>query len=1122
MTDSDGKPMQAQQAAQPELAYEHNGQRVAASRFYEIACDPRRSVAVEACAGAGKTWMLVSRIVRALLESDGVGSRACRPHEILAITFTKKAAGEMRERLHEWLEKFAHSNDEVLRKELALRGMSEGQADAAVPRLRALYRNMLEGGRPVQIRTFHSWFAALLRIAPLALLQELDLPASYELLEDDSRAVKLVWRRFFNAVVADESARADYEALVASHGRSQAGAALEAALSKRVEFVLADAGGHVEDAVQTFAMRYPSMATYDAPTDALNGDIARHRWMAWSSALGSESNKTPKTAAAAIVDAFEGIGANDLRARLTALKKAIFIATEDRLKANLAKFEAAQQAEQELASICAAQAQHDAWIHQQRMTRLTRLLVSEFAALKRERGWVDMNDIERAAQTMLSNSALSGWVQERLDAQVKHLLIDEFQDTNPLQWHSIHAWLSGYGGAASDAPKVFLVGDPKQSIYRFRRAEPQVFIAAKAFIAQTLGGDTLSCDHTWRNATRVIGLVNDVMNAAQDSGEFDGFRDHTTQMKMPGVIGKLPQIARDGDAQEPVETAEATNEDSGWRDSLTTPRVLPEEKLSTLECRQAAQWIDGKIASGVKPGEIMVLARRRSKLALMQDELRALHLPTQQPEKNDLAHVAEAQDVLALLDVLVSNSHDLSLARTLRSPIFGATDDDLVWIAQARRKELSRDPDSSRSWFDIVTSHVDSDEALPAVISNAGKKMLAWKSLLQRLPPHDALDAIYESGDLIARYASAAPDAMRESVLANLRALLAASLRVDAARYATPYGFVRAVRSGLVEASAVAAADAVRLLTVHGAKGLEAKIVLMLDTDSGPGKADSMSALIVWPGASAVPTKFVFMVREKSPPACATEAFAEEKAARQREELNALYVAMTRAREELVISSSAPHVKPASSWWRRLEAVCDPIEPGSIDESSAPDAEVRSAYELRVLPNLSAEGAERADGSNKGADIDEPEVSSTEALVGMAAHKLLEWSDAKGAFNDRQIASIRKEFRLDASQASLAVSIAIRILSGEGAWAWDTTIIDWGGNEVALIHEGQSLRMDRLVRRRDTGHWWVLDYKSRWRPDLDAELVDQLTTYRDAVRAAHPDTVVQAAFLGGDGRFHTL
>ena len=202
-------------------AYQCNGQPVSSEAFYAIACDPRRSVAVEACAGSGKTWMLVSRIVRALLE-DGQSNGDVKPHEILAITFTKKAAGEMRERLDAWLKDFAHADDDTLQRELEIRGVKLDvssqnglQPTKDVRKQRSnLYRAVLASGRSVQIRTFHSWFAALLRNAPVAVLVRLGLQVNYELLEDDAPARALVWRRFYAALVADESLRADFESAV--------------------------------------------------------------------------------------------------------------------------------------------------------------------------------------------------------------------------------------------------------------------------------------------------------------------------------------------------------------------------------------------------------------------------------------------------------------------------------------------------------------------------------------------------------------------------------------------------------------------------------------------------------------------------------------------------------------------------------------------------------------------------------------------------------------------------------------------------------------------------------------------------------------------------------------------
>ena len=153
-------------------AYAFNGQPCSREAFYAAACDPQRPVVVQACAGAGKTWMLVSRIVRALLAG-------AQPHEILAITFTKKAAGEMRERLQEWLHEFAAADDTKLQKELEIRGISSQIGQQPSQNLRKLlsnlYQQSLQSSRPVQIRTFHSWFAALLGSAPLAVVEALVL-----------------------------------------------------------------------------------------------------------------------------------------------------------------------------------------------------------------------------------------------------------------------------------------------------------------------------------------------------------------------------------------------------------------------------------------------------------------------------------------------------------------------------------------------------------------------------------------------------------------------------------------------------------------------------------------------------------------------------------------------------------------------------------------------------------------------------------------------------------------------------------------------------------------------------------------------------------------------------------
>ncbi|MDP3606196.1 MAG: UvrD-helicase domain-containing protein, partial [Polaromonas sp.] len=948
-----------------------------------------------------------------------------------------------------------------------------------------LYQRILETGRAVQIRTFHSWFAALLRSAPLALLQQQGLPLNYELLEDDAPARALVWRRFYAALVEQPDLKADFEVVVQTYGRFQADKALQAALDKRTEFALGDATGVVENSVQHFTAQFTEFGGLDEPEELLTTNRF-HRQTLRDAAVALARASAP-TFAAKGVELEQALSAGDMQGAFTALLTEK--GTPRKFGEKIVGIEQVRVAQELVLRVLAARQQHDAWQYQQSMARLARLLIAEFSALKQERGWVDMNDIETAALTLLGDELLSGWVQQRLDARIRHLLIDEFQDTNPLQWQALWSWLSAYGGAGT-APSVFIVGDPKQSIYRFRRAEPQVFKAAQQFVRQGLDGELLSCDHTRRNAQRVIATVNVAMGAARDADGYDGFREHSTESPEAGAVGRLPAIPRS------KEDEAASTELGGWRDSLTTPREIPEETLRTLEARQAAAWISQQIAAGLKPEEVMVLSRKRAGLLPLQDELRALHIPAVVGEKTALIDCCEVQDIVALLDVLVSPQHDLSMARALKSPLFGVDDDALVQIALQRAE-------TGWSWFDVLQK----SERLPHAVHGLGPVLMSYKHWLDAFPPHDALQAIYQHGDVLAKFAAAAPDAQRASVLANLRALLAVALQLDGGRYATPYAFVRALKAGGQLAPATVSDEAVRLLTIHGAKGLEAEAVLLLDTDTLERNADSMGVLVDWPGAEVAPKKFVFLVSETRPPACAVETLAEEQAARRREELNALYVALTRARHTLVLSSITPHREPADSWWRRLDRLLDevPVPPAQALDGGTARA-LDFLPELPAAPVLAAPAAIEVV-----ADAD-----SDLARIGKAMHRLLEW----GSLAPPQLRAVVREFRLSPAQGQQAAERARSILAGAGAWAWNEDVMAWQGDEVELFHAGQLLRLDRLVQRRDAGHeghWWVLDYKSNAAPQRLPELVATLQAYRAAVQALHPGHTVKAAFLTPQG-----
>ena len=486
----------------------------------------------------------------------------------------------------------------------------------------------------------------------------------------------------------------------------------------------------------------------------------------------------------------------------------------------------------------------------------------------------------------------------------------------------------------------------------------------------------------------------------------------------------------------------------------------------------------------------------------MQAELRALNIPAQIGEKTQLNECCEVLDVVALLDVLVSPQHDLSMARALRSPLFNLSDDALVKIALATST-------NQRSWFEALLNN----ELFAPEFIGLSAKLAQYQQWVNSLPPHDALQAIYEAGDVLARFAAAAPEAARPGVLANLRALLHAALDEGGGRYATPYAFVRALKAGGIEAPSAVDVDAVRLLTIHGAKGLEADVVLLLDTDTAPRNADSMGVLIDWPAESATPQKFVFLISENNTPVCAKTLLAIEQAARQREELNALYVALSRARGTLVLSSIAPHRPAPRSWWQRLFGLAAPV-PVTTPDNRTIDKKQPLEFTLAELPELPEE---MRLAPKDGARIAEQTEDSDQARIGKAMHRLLEWGDVDNAGSLNRVA---REFALGAEQLTAAQALARRVRCGDGAWAWDPAALQWQGDEVELVVAGQLRRIDRLVQRKDAphaGHWWVLDYKSSQQPDQQVELLEQLRAYRSAVQLIYPEAVVKAAFLTGAG-----
>ncbi len=266
-------------------AYLVDGALVAPEAFYAVACDPRRSVVVEACAGAGKTWMLVSRMLRAMM--DGTP-----PHQILAITFTRKAAGEMRGRLQEWMHTFAQADDEACDQALLQRGVPAAELPVMRERLRGLQAAWMADGRSVEIHTILGWFAKLVQGAPLDVLHELGLPPDLALIEDTEALWPQLWGRFLRTVDGDDAARAEFQASIGNVGRHNTEAWLQRVIQARLEIELADREGRLDASVPGAEVVGSQWAATADVASAWQAQPVLGQWWALAKWMGSSTKKT--------------------------------------------------------------------------------------------------------------------------------------------------------------------------------------------------------------------------------------------------------------------------------------------------------------------------------------------------------------------------------------------------------------------------------------------------------------------------------------------------------------------------------------------------------------------------------------------------------------------------------------------------------------------------------------------------------------------------------------------------------------------------------------------------------------------------------------------------------------
>ena len=1069
--------------------YLADGLPVSPEEFTRRACDPHASAVVEACAGSGKTWLLVGRIVRALL--DGVA-----PGSILAVTFTRRAAQEMRARLMDDLHHLAIADDAAIVDSLCQRGMTAAQAQAAIDPARALYERVATASVPLAIETFHGWFWQLVRGAPLGA----GVPYAPVLLEAADRWRADAWLHFTAELVrADRAAqRAAWEWLLDDIGEDGARRLLMQFLNRRAEWWSFAAGDEQRAVARSLAPL--RAAGDDDPRRRVRDDgfVAAVQAICdcWC-ALGKPGVTIEKH----IADAQRWLAQADAdAARDYRAARSLLMTKEDcprqqllpeKLGRKLPGEAVAQRyaqahaaALQSLEQIAAAQRTWRALKLNEAALACGRLLIAAYQRLKARQQAVDFTDLEWHAHRLLVDADCATYVQVRLDARYRHILIDEFQDTNPLQWQVLQSWLAAYGeaeaGGAPDRPSVFIVGDPKQSIYRFRRAEPRVFAAAGQLLKRDFGAVHLRTNVTRRNARVLV----EVLNAAMAGNPL--YQAQRTLADRDGHFVLLP-LAED----RPPAPASAQG---ALRDVLAVPRAERDGDTRYREGRmlagEIARWVGvarlraGGTERAARWSDAMLLVPRRTHLAEYERALRDAGVPFVSDRRGGLLATLEADDLTALLDFLTTPQADLRLAHALRSPLFGCSDDDLIRIVAT----------PGAGWWPRLQSLPSG--ASPA-LDRARALLARWLSDARVLPVHDLLDRIYFEGDLRRRYAAAVPATLHAQVQANLDAFIELALAIDAGRYPSLPRFIdelaglkRHAPDEAPDEGLAATDDAVRVMTIHGAKGLEAEIVLLADANARPAP-DSESVLVVWPAGAPAPEHVSLVARgEGARDGARAPWFDDDDAQRAQEDWNLLYVAATRARQVLIVGGSAPAKggAPAETWWSRLQpAAARSCEPAAA-QAPPPLPALRKVVDF--LPAPLPTGARRS----------EPPESEAQRL-GRAWHALLERGERVDA------AAVARAYGLSPAQRDLAVAAAARVRS-----RLPRLLAGEAEAELELVAaDGELLRVDRLVEFDDT--LWIVDFKWRVteaeRPAYDA----QVRRYGEVLRAIRDDKPIRLALV---------
>jgi ATP-dependent helicase/nuclease subunit A len=879
-----------------------------ANREQLAASDPKKSAFVAASAGSGKTKLLTDRLLRLMLAGTP-------PEKILCLTYTKAAAAEMAIRLNRRLGEWVAMADAKLNDDLLALGVPIAARDTA----RKLFADVLDLPGGMRIFTIHAFCQSVLRRFPL----EADLSPHFTLEDEAQAAVRLresreailaaPTHRAAILVLAAESNETDFATLITRLAAGEPAAeilfaqntqaALEAmqiaalnagdddhefllrrAVTWEREHHIALALHRVRDAGNPSGRLWALKALEWLAHDAEN---RFSKWVHWVDAHFTDKGKKRR--------ATKGFYGKALAAEQAALQQEI-----DAEHSRIERVEEARRAAR-LAALNKA------------LVAMARPILARDAAEKTSHATVSYADLIARTVALLQNPDDVAWILYKLDGGIDHLLLDEVQDTAPAQWaitNAIAAEFFAGRGARDTARTIFAVGDPKQSIFSFQGADLDSFDANRETFracVQAAGQSWLdgSLSVSFRSTEPILTLVDAVFR--------DGFA-------CEGVVP--PQtlhhvVSREGQAGAvtllPLTPSVAVSPLPAWSvpDAYETA-----QSAKTALAKSIATHIRGVLDSGkvlpsrkvpATPGDFLVLVRHRDEfVTALTRAAKDLAIPIAGADRMVLTEAQAVADLLALCDALLLPEDDLAFAHFLASPLGGLTEDSLAGLAIARKTPLYSSLFARRAERPEWQAASDLFQSLAAQAD-----YISVHALLTQI-----LHPLGGRAKLLARLGPDAAEPIDE--------LLAEALAFAARAPASLQAFLVEIRhSGAsIKREAEAAGNVVRIMTVHGAKGLQAPIVILPDTTSLPQPRETL----FWLDVPQQPSEKIpiYCPRAELRSKTVADAVAAAKAADLQEYNRLLYVALTRAEDELLIAGAEGARKiPENCWYKAIEAGFD-------------------------------------------------------------------------------------------------------------------------------------------------------------------------------------------------------